>query len=87
MHEVEGVVSLLWWAVPVTLLVAAACFVTGLRHAWWAYWLWRTRDVPIKNLRLAKLLEGITPPPYKLYAVLWFAAGVLLVVTAFMLRP
>lgn len=80
MPDVQSAVSLAGWVPLVGLLFAAGCFTAGLGNAYRALWLWRHRNDPISDPKLAKFLEGIQPPPYATYAALWLAGGVVLAV-------
>lgn len=77
MHEVQTVVSVLWWFPYATLLLAAGCITVGMSHAYRALWLWRHQDTPI-NAIVAKALEGVKAPPYFIYAAVWLISGMVL---------
>lgn len=85
MSEVQPVLALGPWPPYVLLLIAAGCFVAGLWHGFRAVWLWRHRDTPISDPLIAKVLEGVKPPPYALYAAGWCSAGLVATVVAIVL--
>lgn len=62
------------------ILIAAACMVAAMVNGYRACWLWLHRKTPISDPVVAKLLEGIKPPPYWFYALGW---GVFSVVAFF----
>ncbi|WP_440986250.1 hypothetical protein ACQHIH_21355 (plasmid) [Xanthomonas sontii] len=78
MSELQSVASLLSWLPLAALLLAGASITVGLRHAYCAIWLFRHRDIPVSDPVIAKALEGVDPPRYGVYAVLWLAAGIVL---------
>jgi hypothetical protein len=87
MQEVDSLSSVLWWAFPLTVICAAVCIVEGLEFAWMGSALSRRRSALVKDPQLAEFLAQVKPRPYRVYAACWIAAGVLLLLAAFMLRP
>ena len=82
MFEVQPVQASGSWPSYLLLLIAATCFVVGIRHAYLAFWLWRRRNTPISDPMIANVLEGVRPPPFAQYAAWWCAAGIAAVLAA-----
>lgn len=83
---IQPLATSMWWLPPVGLLITAALITVGLFHAYRAVRLWQLRNTPISDPVIAKALEGLKPPPYGLYAAMYFAAGIAIAIATVMLR-
>ena len=76
----------MWWVPPIGLLITAGLITAGVFHAYRAVRLWQLRNTPISDPVIAKALEGVKPPPYALYAAMYFAGGIIMAIATFILR-
>ncbi|WP_336580101.1 hypothetical protein [Alcaligenes sp. CHO6] len=76
----------MWWLLPVSLLITAGFITAGLFHTYRAVRLLQLRNTPISDPVIAKALEGVKPPPYALYAAMYFAGGMIMAIATFLLQ-
>lgn len=83
---IQPLATFMWWLPPIGLLITTGLITAGIFHAYRAVRLWQLRNTPISDPVIAKALEGVKPPPYALYAVTYFAGGIIMAIATFMLR-
>ncbi|MCB4321515.1 hypothetical protein KOE80_04765 [Alcaligenes sp. 13f] len=83
---IQPLATAMWWVPPIGLLITAGLITAGLFHAYRAVRLWQLRNTPISDPVIAKALEGVKPPPYALYAVMYFAGAIAMAIATVMLR-
>ncbi|MBH0310136.1 hypothetical protein NDQ41_10060 [Alcaligenes faecalis] len=83
---IQPLTTSMWWVPPIGLLITAGLITAGVFHAYRAVRLWQLRNTPISDPVIAKALEGVKPPPYALYAAMYFAGGIIMAIATFILR-
>ncbi|AYN22000.1 hypothetical protein AB6N01_10150 [Alcaligenes nematophilus] len=83
---IQPLTTFMWWVPPIGLLITAGLITAGVFHAYRAVRLWQLRNTPISDPVIAKALEGVKPPPYALYAAMYFAGGIIMAIATFILR-
>lgn len=83
---IQSLASSMWWVPLIGLFITAGLITAGIFHAYRAVRLWQLRNTPISDPVIAKALEGVKPPPYALYAVMYFSGGIIMAIATFILR-
>ncbi|MGO3743817.1 MAG: hypothetical protein ACTJG9_00355 [Alcaligenes aquatilis] len=83
---IQPLTTSMWWVPPIGLLITAGLITAGVFNAYRAVWLWQLRNTPISDPVIAKALEGVKPPPYALYAAMYFVGGIIMAIATFILR-
>ncbi len=83
---IQPLATSMCWVPVIGLFITAGLITSGIFHAYRAVRLWQLRNTPISDPVIVKALEGVKPPLYSLYSVMYFSGGIIMAIATFILR-